>query len=140
MSKSVTVSTKKEFENAVNKKFEKIIVTGQLAQDIIAAQKKKSRAKKFGIGSAVLAGVVGLAGLVAAPITGGASLAATAVCSKVAITTGTVAVAAGTVDVVAGVLGILGVMGIAGSIVKTIGKNYDVNISAGSTRVEFTRK
>ena len=38
MSKSVTVSTKKEFENAVNKKFEKIIVTGQLAQDIIAAQ------------------------------------------------------------------------------------------------------
>ena len=140
MRNSVTVNTRKEFEDAVNTNTDKIIVTGNLAQEIIAAQNKKSAVKKLGIRSAVLAGLVGLAGVIAAPITGGASLAATAVCSKVAVTTGTVAITAGTVDVLVGVLGVLGVMGIAKSIVDTVRKNYDVRISNDATRVEFTRK
>ena len=140
MKDCVTVSTKKDFEDAVNDNIGKIIVTGRLAQNIIAAQKKKSRTKKIGILSAVLAGLAGFAGVVMAPVTGGASLAATAVCSKVAVTTGTVSVAAGTIDIVIGVLGVLGAMKIAGNILNTIKENYDVKISAGSTSVEFTRK
>ena len=51
---TVTVSTKEELERAVNNKIDKIIITGGLAQKIIAAQKKKSIGKKIGIGGAIV--------------------------------------------------------------------------------------
>lgn len=140
MSKSVTVSTKKEFEDAVNKMIDKIIVTGKLALDIIAAQKKKAIAKKLGVGSIALVGASTLFGVVSAPFTGGASLAASTAVSNMVITIGGLKVTAGAAEVVAAVIGILGTVGIAANVVKTIVKNYDINISSGSSRVELTRK
>ena len=140
MSKSVTVSTKKELEDAVNKMIDKIIVTGQLALDIIAAQKKKAVAKKLGVGSVALLGASTLFGVVSAPFTGGTSLVASAAVSNMVITIGGLKVTAGAAEVVAAVIGILGTVGIAANVAKTIVKNYDINISAGSSRVELTRK
>ena len=140
MSKSVTVSTKKELEDVVNKMIDKIIVTGKLALDIIAAQKKKAVAKKLGVGSIALVGASTLFGVVSAPFTGGVSLAASAAVSNMVITIGGLKVTAGTAEVVATMIGILGVVGIAANVAKAIVKNYDVKISAGSSRVELTRK
>ena len=136
---TVIVSTKEEFERAVNNKIDKIIITGSLAQKIIAAQKKKSIGKKVGIGGAIVTGAATVAGLALAPATGGTSavaaisnlVAATAAGTTMAVSTAELIVISGTV---------LGVVGFSASIINTVSKNYDVKVSAGSTTVECTRK
>ena len=52
----------------------KIIVTGDLAEKIIYAHKKKSTAKKVGVGTAVVGAGVAVAGLLLAPFTYGKSI------------------------------------------------------------------
>ena len=136
---TVTVSTKEELENAVKNMDEKIIITSDMAKKIIQAHKKKSVAKKVGIGSVIAACAASVAGVVAAPVTGGASAAA-GVSYLVATTAGGATVAATTTEVIAGVLGVLGVTGIAAGVINTVAKNYNVKITAGSTEVECTRK
>lgn len=135
----VTVSTKEELEKAVNNNVDKIIITGDMASKIIRSQKKKSVAKKVGIGSAVAAGVAAVAGIVAATVTGGASAVAGLSYATATTATGT-AVALSTTELIASILGVLGALGIAAGVINSISKNYDVKISSGSTTVECTRK
>jgi len=135
----VTVNTKEEREKAVNNNVDKIIITGDMASKIIRSQKKKSVAKKVGIGSAVAAGVVAVAGIVAAPVTGGASAVAGVSYAIATTATGT-AVALSTTELIASILGVLGALGIAAGVINSISKKYDVKISSGSTTVECTRK
>lgn len=65
------VRTEKEFEKALENKEPKIIYEGPEAEKIVAkiqaAQKKRSRTKKWGIGLGILC-------IAAAPFTGGGSL------------------------------------------------------------------
>ena len=136
---TVTVSTKEELEKAVNNNVDKIIITGDMASKIIRSQKKKSVTKKVGIGSAVAAGVAAVAGIVAAPVTGGASAVAGVSYAVATTATGT-AVALSTTELIASILGVLGALGIAAGVINSISKNYDVKISSGSTTVECTRK
>lgn len=136
---TVKVSTKEELETAVKNNTDKIIITGDLAQKIISAQKKKSVAKKVGIGSAVVAGLATVGGIVAAPITGGASAVA-GLSYAVATTAGGTAVALTTTELIAVCGTVLGALGIAASVINTISKNYNVKVSAGSATVECTRK
>ena len=136
---TITVNTKEELEKAVNNNVERIIITGDMAERIIKAQKKKSVAKKVGIGTVAAAGVATAAGIIAAPFTGGASAIA-GVSYAVATTASGTAIALTTTELIASILGVLGALGIAAGVVNTISKNYDVKVSAGSTTVECTRK
>lgn len=135
---TVTVSTKEEFESAVNNGVEKIIITGDLAQSIIKAQKKKSVGTKVGVGGAIAAGAAAVAGIAPAPLTAGASAAAGFSYAAATATAGTVALS--TSEFIAGCATILGVAGMATSIVNTVAKNYNVKVNAGSTTVECTKK
>lgn len=135
--KTVEVSTKADFEKAVKNNVERIIVTGDLAKDIISAQKKKSVGKKVGIAGGIGIAASAIAGIALAPFTAGASLAATA--SAVA-TVGGVTVALTTAEVAIAASTILGVAGIAAATINTVAKNYDVKVNAGNTTVECTRK
>lgn len=136
---TVTVSTKEELETAVKNNTDKIIITGDLAQKIISGQKKKSVAKKVGIGSILAGGVAAGIGILTAPVTGGASAIA-GMSYLVATTAGGTAVALSTTEVIAGILGVLGALGIAASVINTISKNYNIKVSAGATTVECTKK
>lgn len=134
----VNVTTKDELERAVKNNTEKIVITGDLAKKIISAQKKKSVAKKVGISSIVLSAVAAVAGLAAAPLTGGASAVAGASFATAALTGGGITLT--TAEVAILVVGALGALGISVGIINIIAKNYNVKISAGSTTVELMRK
>ncbi len=134
----VNVTTKDELERAVKNNTEKIVITGDLAKKIISTQKKKSVAKKVGISSIVLSAVAAVAGLAAAPLTGGASAVAGASFATVALTGGGITLT--TAEVAILVVGALGALGISVGIINIIAKNYNVKVSAGSTTVELTRK
>ena len=136
---TVTVSTKEELETAVKNNTDKIIITGDLAQKIISGQKKKSVAKKVGIGGVVGAGLATVGGILAAPVTGGASAVA-GLSYAVATTAGGTAVALTTTELIAVCGTVLGALGIAAGVINTISKNYNVKVSAGATTVECTRK
>lgn len=68
---TITVTNKEDFEKAVNEQADKIIITGDFAKSIISTQKKKNVSKKVGIGSLITGGLVLVAGVAAAPFTGG---------------------------------------------------------------------
>lgn len=131
--KTVEVSTKADFEQAVKNNAERIIVTGDLAKEIISAQKKKSVGKKVGIAGGIGIAASAIAGIALAPVTAGASLAAASALTigGVTATTAEVAMLAATV---------LGVAGIATATINTVAKNYDVKVNAGNTTIECTRK
>lgn len=137
---TVTVSTKEEFEKAVNNGVDKIIITGNLAQEIIKAQKKKDVGKKVGVAGAVTAVAAGIAGVALAPVTAGASIAASGAVAHAVITVGAATVTLSTAEFIAGIAGVLGVAGFATSIINTVAKNYNVKISAGGATVECTKK
>lgn len=74
---SVTVTTPEELKKAIKEKRDKIIVTGKLANKV----KKAERMKKLSpvvLSMIAAIGAAGTAGMVAAPVTGGTSLAFTA--------------------------------------------------------------
>ena len=133
--KTVEVSAKADFEKAVKNNVERIIVTGDLAKNIISAQKKKSVGKKIGIAGGIGIAASTIAGIALAPVTAGASVAAASALTigggTVAMTTAEVAIAATT---------ILGVAGIAAATINTVAKNYDVKVTTKDTTVECTRK
>lgn len=134
---TITVTNKEDFEKAVNEQADKIIITGDFAKSIISTQKKKNVSKKVGIGSLITGGLVLVAGVAAAPFTGGISAGA-ALAASASITAG--AVTLSTAELVIAVCGVLGVLGISAGIINTISKNYDIKISVGSNSVECTRK
>ena len=135
--KTVEVSTKADFEKAVKNNVERIIVTGDLAREIISAQKKKSVGKKIGIAGGIGIAASAIAGIALAPFTAGASLAATA--SAIA-TVGGVTVAMTTAEVAMLAATVLGVAGIAAATINTVAKNYNVKVNTKDTTVECTRK
>ena len=76
--RSITVTTEKELKKAIQEKYDKIIVEGDLAKKVIQAEKiKKLSPAAMGILTTCCAAAVG--GTVAAPFTGGASLGVSAV-------------------------------------------------------------
>ena len=131
--KTVEVSTKADFEKAVKNNVERIIVTGDLAKEMIAAQKKKAVGKKIGIAGGIGIAATVVAGIALAPVTAGASVAAAS-----ALTIG--GLTATTAEVAIAATAILGVAGIAAATINTVAKNYDVKVNAGNTTVECTRK
>lgn len=72
------VRTKEDFKRAVEICPDKIIFKDEMAEVVKKAISQKKLKKKIGIGSGILAGAGVLAGIVAAPFTGGASLGVTA--------------------------------------------------------------
>ena len=135
--KTVEVSTKVDFEQAVKNNVERIIVTGNLAKSIISAQKKKSVGKKIGIAGGIgIAATIG-AGIALAPFTAGASVA---VASAVTATIGGTTVVMTTAELAIIAATVLGVAGFSTAIINTVAKNYDVKVNAGNTTVECTRK
>ena len=68
------VRTKEDFKRAVEICPDKIIFKDEMAEVVKKAISQKKLKKKIGIGSGILAGAGMLAGIVAAPLTGGASL------------------------------------------------------------------
>ncbi|MCH5283914.1 MAG: hypothetical protein J1E59_09725 [Treponema sp.] len=140
--KTVEVSTKADFEKAVKNNVERIIVTGDLAREIISAQKKKSVGKKIGIAGGIGIAVSAIAGIALAPFTAGASVAAAipAVSHAVVTTTGGAVVAMTTAEVAIAASTILGVAGIAAATINTVAKNYNVKVNTKDTTVECTRK
>lgn len=135
--KTVEVSTKADFEKAVKNNVERIIVTGDLAKNIISAQKKKSVGKKIGIAGGIGIAAGAIAGIALAPVTAGASVAAASAVGVSAITAtiggATVAMTTAEVAIIAAT-----VLGVA----NTLTKNYDmVKVNRGDTTVfECTRK
>lgn len=90
----VTVRTKKELENALLRKEEKILVVGSLAEEF---KKKKRRSKAAKLGGLALI----LGGVVALPFTGGASAAGIAAGAS-ALTVGTVVISAAELAIIVG--------------------------------------
>lgn len=84
----VTVYTKEELEQALRAKESHIRIKGELAEVIKKKVKRKKTAKKIGIGTAA----IGAAALIAAPLTGGASLIAGAGATAMGLTVGTVTI------------------------------------------------
>lgn len=72
------VRTKEDFKRAVEICPDKIIFKDEMAEVVKKVISQKKLKKKIGIGSGILAGAGVLAGIVAAPFTGGASLGVTA--------------------------------------------------------------
>lgn len=84
----VTVYTKEELEQALKAKESHIRIKGELAESIKKKIKRQKTAKKIGIGTAA----IGAAALIAAPLTGGASLIAGAGATAMGLTVGTVTI------------------------------------------------
>ena len=72
------VRTKEDFKRAVEICPDKIIFKDEMAEVVKKVISQKKLKKKIGIGSGILAGAGVLAGIVAAPFTGGASLGVSA--------------------------------------------------------------
>lgn len=92
------VRTKEDFKRAVEICPDKIIFKDEMAEVVKKAISQKKLKKKIGIGSGILAGAGVLAGIVAAPFTGGASLGVSAL-SFAAGTAAAGTAAAGTITV-----------------------------------------
>ena len=92
----VTVYTKEELEQALRAKESHIRIKGELAEVIKKKVKRQKTAKKIGIGTAA----IGAAALIAAPLTGGASLIAGA--GAMGLTIGTVTVSAAELAILVG--------------------------------------
>ncbi len=80
----ITVYNKNELQKALEAKEKHIIIKGELAKTIKAKAKRKKTLKKVGIGTAA----VGAAAIIAAPFTGGTSLAAGAATMGLTATVG----------------------------------------------------
>ena len=146
--KTVEVSAKADFEKAVKNNVERIIVTGDLAKNIISAQKKKSVGKKIGIAGGIGIAATVVAGIALAPFTAGASAAAASAFGVSAFTAtiggGTVALTTAEVAIIAGAAAstILGAVGISAQVICRFLENYDmIKVNRGDTTiVECTKK
>lgn len=94
----VTVYTKEELEQALKAKESHIRIKGELAESIKKKIKRQKTAKKIGIGTAA----VGVAALIAAPLTGGASLIAGAGATAMGLTAGPVTISMGELAILMG--------------------------------------
>jgi len=123
------VSTKEEFAKACNEKPQKIILEGEIAEQIKRSIKAKKTGKAIGIGGGALALVGIIGGIVAAPITMGTSLGVTAA-GIAGLTVGTVTLTTVEVAIVAGV--IVSGFGVSLVVAKDVLKHYDINIGNGT--------
>lgn len=94
----VTVYTKEELEQALRAKESHIQIKGELAEVIKKKVKRQKTAKKIGIGTAA----IGAAALIAAPLTGGASLIAGAGETAMGLASATVTVSAAELAILVG--------------------------------------
>lgn len=133
------VRTKEDFKRAVEICPDKIIFKDEMAEVVKKAISQKKLKKKIGIGSGILAGAGVLAGIVAAPFTGGASLGGTAL----SFAAGTAA--AGTITVstslfIAGLVGAFVGLGIgltSKELMEMLKKYKKVHINPKTGDMEF---
>lgn len=133
------VRTKEDFKRAVEICPDKIIFKDEMAEVVKKAISQKKLKKKIGIGSGILAGAGVLAGIVAAPFTGGASLGVTAL----SFAAGTAA--AGTITVstslfIAGLVGAFVGLGIgltSKELMEMLKKYKKVHINPKTGDMEF---
>lgn len=86
-----TVSTEEQFKEALEQREKKILCKGEVAKKFQQIKKRKKMAKTGGI-------AIALAGLAAAPFTGGISLAGTAM----GLTVGALTISAGELAIILG--------------------------------------
>lgn len=72
--REITVRTKSEFKKAIEDRYDRIIAVGAIAEEVIKQVQRKQRVKKVAKGGGIVAGVLALGSIVAAPFTGGTSL------------------------------------------------------------------
>lgn len=133
------VRTKEDFKRAVEICPDKIIFKDEMAEVVKKVISQKKLKKKIGIGSGILAGAGVLAGIVAAPFTGGASLGGTAL----SFAAGTAA--AGTITVstslfIAGLVGAFVGLGIgltSKELMEMLKKYKKVHINPKTGDMEF---
>ena len=133
------VRTKEDFKRAVEICLDKIIFKDEMAEVVKKVISQKKLKKKIGIGSGILAGAGVLAGIVAAPFTGGASLGGTAL----SFAAGTAA--AGTITVstslfIAGLVGAFVGLGIgltSKELMEMLKKYKKVHINPKTGDMEF---
>lgn len=138
------VRTKEDFKRAVEICPDKIIFKDEMAEVVKKAISQKKLKKKIGIGSGILAGAGVLAGIVAAPFTGGASLGVTAL-SFAAGTAAAGTAAAGTITVstslfIAGLVGAFVGLGIgltSKELMEMLKKYKKVHINPKTGDMEF---
>lgn len=138
------VRTKEDFKRAVEICPDKIIFKDEMAEVVKKVISQKKLKKKIGIGSGILAGAGVLAGIVAAPFTGGASLGGTAL-SFAAGTAAAGTAAAGTITVstslfIAGLVGAFVGLGIgltSKELMEMLKKYKKVHINPKTGDMEF---
>ncbi len=133
---SVTVTTKDELEKAITEKKEEIMVVGELAKKIKKANTAKKIAKGVGVGAVVAAGVAGVA---AAPLTGGASLVATKMAAPLATAAATGGVAI-TLSTGAAVVGALAAIGLTTICLVSMEKDYEVEAEGEGYKFSWKKK
>lgn len=99
-----TVYTQNELEEAIKAHEEKILCKGEIARQL-AKKKKRKRAARIGVGGALIIG-----GIVAIPLTGGASLLGTLGAAAVGLTVGTITISAAELAILLG--GVVALTGI----------------------------
>lgn len=101
----ITISTKEELKNALERKETQIIATGELAKSM----RRRSKVRK---GTAIGGAALVIAGIVAIPFTGGASAGLTAMgLTATALTIGTVTISTAELAILCGfTLGLAGLL------------------------------
>jgi hypothetical protein len=137
------VRTKEDLEKAKKELPEFIVFKGEMAQKMQKAIKSRKIGKAVGISGGILAvaGAVSaiVVGVVAAPVTGGLSLGATALgIAGFTATIGgsTIVLTTAELAIVAGVF--VSALGVSFAIAKDLLKHYDMEFSNGT--VKLTRK
>lgn len=133
----IVVKSKQELENAMRQEASQIKVVGSYAKSLAKKVKRQNTAKNTAKGGIILAGILGVGCLVAAPFTGGTSLLAEGLVAS-AIGAGAAGLTIGTITITTTELAILCGTALAGLALKL---GYDVKISYenGNPVVTFTK-
>jgi hypothetical protein len=137
------VKTKEDLEKAKQELPEVIVFEGEMAERMQKAIKAKKIGKAVGISGGILfvAGAISaiVVGVVAAPVTGGLSLGATALGVAgftATIGSGAIVLTTAELAIIAGV--VVSAFGVSLVIAKDLLKHYDMEFSNGTAK--FTRK
>lgn len=134
----LVVKTKEDFERVLKEKPDKIIFEGEIGNALVKNLKTKKNIKKAS-GVAIGIGVAAaIAGIVAAPFTGGTSAVA-GVAAFTATTAGGATLAISTAELVIIVTGALLALGISSVLFNEVIKNYDL-VNVTKDGAEFKRK
>lgn len=102
----ITVRSKQELEKAMRQEASQIKVVGSYAKTLAKKVERQNTAKNTATGGGILAGILGVGCLIAAPFTGGASLLGEGLVAS-AIGAGAIGLTIGTITITTAELAIL---------------------------------